>query len=256
MASAATVDVPTIRELLDVKPPSESIKWLNALFYANPGVGKTYLLGTAADHEETSPVLICDVEGGTTTLRHRQDVDIVQIRTMRQLQEVQNELVKQVDPYYKTVCIDSLTELQKLDMRTLMDKQFADKPDSTDPFVPSQREWGKSSERLRLIIRSFKDLPCHVLTTCLLAEKRNERTNVVTFYPSLPGKLAGEVSGFFDIVGLLLTDDVDDGKGGTALERRVQFAATQRVIAKDRTSSLGDVMKSPTIPDMIALINS
>ena len=64
-----------LRELLQVKPPSEMVDWINFLEYGDPGVGKTYLLGTAADDPRTSPVLIADIEGGLTTLRHRKDVD-------------------------------------------------------------------------------------------------------------------------------------------------------------------------------------
>jgi hypothetical protein len=45
-----------------------------------------------------------------------------------------------------------------------------------------------------------------------------------------------------------------DNNGGT-ITRKIQFAQTRRVIAKDRTDSLGDVMENPTIPMMFNLIH-
>jgi phage nucleotide-binding protein len=257
MATTETkeVQVPSIRELLDVKPPSEAVRFLNVLIYGEPGVGKTYFCGTADDDERSGPVLILDVEGGTLTLRHRPNVDVVPVRSMDKLSAVHEELRKHPD-HYNTVVIDSLTELQKLDMKTVMDEQYEKKPESTDKFVPDQRAWGKSSERVRRIIRGFKDLDCHTITTCLVAEKKDERTNITSMYPSLPGKLAGEVSGFFDIVGLMTSNDEDDDKGGTVQVRRIQFAKTRRVIAKDRTGALGDLLVNPTVPMILDLVNT
>lgn len=239
-----------IRDLLDVKPPGSSVDKINALFYGEPGTGKTWLLGTAADHPATSPVLVIDIEGGVTTLRSRPDIDVVQVRTAKQLQDVQNAVAKDINRYYKSVCIDGLTELQKVDMGAVMKEQYNKKPDTTDIYVPSPREWGKSGERVRIIVRSFRDLYCHVFATALLAENTDDKTNITSMFPSLPGKLRAEIPGFFDIVGLLRAID-ERGEAGTVnILRTLQLTKTDRVAAKDRTSSLGDLLKNPTIPDM------
>lgn len=247
LAVAEVEDIDQIRDLLGAKPPQESIKHLNLLIYGEPGAGKTYLGGTAQDHEDTQPALVLDVEGGTVTLRRRADIDVIQIRKMSQIEGVHNELKKRKMPHYKTVIIDSLTELQKLDMRTVMQEQYNRKPDSTDLYVPSQREWGKSGERVRMIVRAFRDLECNVICTCLLASDKDEKTGITTFFPSLPGKLRSEIPGFFDIVGYLRA--VDQG-GEIGITRVVQFAKTEKVIAKDRTGTLDDIVHSPSIPLM------
>ena len=61
-------------------PPAESVPYMNLLIYGEPGVGKTVLAGSAADHPDTAPILILDVEGGVTSLRTRTDIDVIQVR--------------------------------------------------------------------------------------------------------------------------------------------------------------------------------
>lgn len=218
------------------------------LIYGEPGSGKTYLCGTAQDNEATSPILFLDVEGGTLTLRDRKDVDVVQVRSISQIVDVHKMLVEENNGYYKTVIIDSLTELQKLDMRDIMREVVQKRPD-LDPDVPSQREWGKSGEHMRRIVRAFRDIEANTIMTALMVMEKDEN-NTITFFPSLPGKLRAEVPGFLDVVGYLYTAIEDD-----VMVRKLQLAKTRRVVAKDRTSKLGDVIVNPTIPDMWDLIH-
>ena len=199
-------------------------------------------------------MLLIDIEGGALTLRGK-NVDVVQARSMKQVQQVQNMLVKQAEPYYKTVIIDSGTELQKLDMRTVMMEQYNKRPDTTDIYVPSQREWGKSGERMRMIIRSFRDLPCNVIITALLAQDKDEKTGINSVFPSFPGKLRSEVPGFFDIVCLLRAVSEKEGDE-VSIIRTLQVVKTDRVIAKDRTDTLANLIRNPTLPDLWETIHS
>jgi phage nucleotide-binding protein len=249
------VVVAPIRERLNVKTPEDAIPYLNLMVYGEPGAGKTWLAATAQDHEDTRPILFLDIEGGTTTIRKRRDVDVVQVRSMKQIEDVYAELRKEgSSPYYRTVIVDSLTELQKLDMRTVMTEQYNRKPDTTDIYVPSQREWGKSGERMRIIIRGFKDLPVNTITTCMLAQDRDDSTGITSFFPSLPGKLRSEIPGFFDVVGYLSSKTVKNGDQ-EEIVRTLQIARTRRVIAKDRTGDLGNLIENPSIPLMWELIH-
>jgi phage nucleotide-binding protein len=244
----------TLRERLNVKTPEEAVPFLNLLVYGEPGAGKTWLAGTALDSPLTSPVLLLDVEGGTVTLRHRKNLDVIQVRTMKEVEQVQNELFKATEPYYSTVIIDSLSELQKLDMRTVQEMEKNRTPDKVDIDIPSMRAWGKNGERMRRLIRAYKDLPIHVIATCLLATDFDEANGVNNYYPMLPGKLRGEVPGYFDVVGYLKAEEQRvDGK--VVVTRMLQTTKTRRVVAKDRTSALPDIINNPTIPEMWSLIH-
>lgn len=243
-----------LRGELGVQTPQEAIHWLNILLYSEPGDGKTYFCGTACDHLETSPVLFLDLEGGLTTLRKRNELDTIQVRTMSELEKIVNLLAKSYasgNGYYKTVCLDGVTETQKLDMHTVMAeaKRTAKDPNNVDILVPSPREWGKSGERMRMVIRSLRDLPCNLICTALLAQEINDKGQK-NVYPSIPGKLKNELAGFFDIVGCLRAIEQRPATSGgpITVKREIQFLGTEKVTAKDRTDMLSAVMESPSMP--------
>jgi len=238
-----------IRDSLDVQPPEAMSPYLNLLVYGPPGVGKTYFAGTAEDSLNTNPVLFLDVEGGTLTLRKRKNLDVVRIRSTEDLVDVHNKLKATNNGYYKTVVVDSLTELQKLDMVGIM-KELVDRRPDLDEDVPSQREWGKSIEHMRRIVRAYRDLEVNTIFTALMIIDKDEN-GTVSYTPSLPGKLKMEISGFVDVVGYMTTAT----EGGETI-RRLQFAQTKKVIAKDRTSALGDVVDRPTIPMLWELMHT
>jgi len=246
MAAAAS----TIREDLGVTSPDQ-IEYLNLLVYGEPGAGKTFLAGTAQDHATTKPVLILDVEGGTTTLRHRPDIDVVQVRSFQQVLDIHSTLYHENNGFYKTVVIDSLTELQKLDMRDIMKELVERRPDR-DEDVPDVREWGKTGTHMRKIVRGFRDLPMNTILTALV-EPFKDSTGKVVKYPNLPGKMRTELAGFFDVVGYLYTMPKEEGED---IGRIIQFVGTESLIAKDRTASLGNFMEEPTIPAMFDLIHN
>lgn len=196
------------------------------------------------------PALLLDIDGGAATIRHK-DIEVVTVRSIAELQKTYNEVAKEAD-YFKAIGLDNLSELQKLDMNAVMmeAKNSAKNPDNVDIYVPSQREWGKSGERIRIIVRAFRDLPAHIIMLAHLGETRDERSGVTSFHPSLPGKLKNELAGFFDIVGMLSTYN----EGGE-VKRQIQFAKTPRCVAKDRYGVLDDLMKdSPTLPQIWELI--
>lgn len=249
------VHEPTLKERIGAFNLEGGASWLNMILYGEPSVGKTHAFGTVElDPENFLPALLIDIDGGTDTLRNRKQIDISPpIRKLSTLQEVYKEVAAQPD-YYKTIGIDNITELQKIDMAEVMQeaKDRANNPDNVDIYVPSQREWGKSSERMRRIIRAFRDLPCH---TIVLAHVDAREEGVITKYgPSLPGKLRHELSGFFSVVGYM---DVYEKEGKTL--RKIQFTKTRRVQARDRFNALPELMDdigydTPTIPNVWRII--
>lgn len=256
-SQAASVTTPpkelTLKERIGAKSPDGSVSWMNALIYAEPGGGKTHLFGTCEDDPENFlPALLIDIDGGTDTIRHRAGIDISPpVRDMEKLKEIYREIAAEPD-YYKCIGLDNISELQKIDMNDVMleAKRTANNPDNVDIYVPSQREWGKSGERMRIIVRAFRDLPCHTIALAHIEEREDKLTKIPRLWPSMPGKLRHELSGFFSVVGYLSTYE-ENGE----VYRQIQFAKTKRVQAKDRFQALPASMpNNPTLPQIWKLI--
>ncbi len=220
---------------------SERVQFIDILIYGDPGAGKTVLAGSADSVPEMRPVLFIDIEGGTLSLRKRSpDVDIVRISNWTEMASLYEALLQE-DHGYRTVVLDSLTEIQKFHMYNVMRTVVNTDPER-DPDIPSMREWGKNIEVMRKLVRGFRDLPMHTIFTALAKADKDNKTGVIMTKPYMSGKLANEVAGFVDIVGFLYTK-VNEG----AIQRNLLLAATDRQVAKDRTDSLPAVLESPTM---------
>jgi hypothetical protein len=241
--------MPSIVERIGTHKPTAS-EWVSQFIYGEYGAGKTKYAGTAALCEYTTPCIILDVEGGMSTLVGV-DIEVKQVRSLDQVQAIQNELYQFNDGHFKCCIIDSASELSKLNMAGIMKAAYNKNPDKVDVDVPSPREYLKSLSQMRAIIRSFKDLPMHTIFTAHSREKVNERTNEVKIGMSLPGQQAMEIPGFTDIVGYLFVDE----KGGQSV-RKLQTQKTKRVYAKDRFDILGGEVFGLTENPTVSLVMS
>lgn len=231
----------TIAGLRIVSP--EAYEWIKLLVYGDPGVGKTRFAGSSVLVPEMQPVLILDFEGGTLSLQDMTDINIVRLTSWEKVDRLYGSLYDK-NPY-KTVVVDSLSELQKFSMSEIM-RGVTQKDSDRDPDIASLREWGKNSEQVRRFVRAFRDLPCNVIFTALNSEDRDERTNTIKSRPSLPGKLKGEVSGYVDIVLFMYRKEVRvEGKNIT--KTLVLTQGTERQQAKDRSGRLPELMEGPTM---------
>lgn len=239
---------------LTISRVEDRLVGINILIYGDSGVGKTVLAGSASDVPEMCPVLVIDIEGGTESLKSTYpDVDVVRVQTWDEMQSVYNELALGKTGY-KTVILDSLTEIQKFNMYFIMDRASKKNPNQ-DPDVPSMREWGINLEQCRRLVRAFRDLPMNTIVTALSKDDKNERTAKVTTKPSLSGKLAGEVAAFLDIVGYYYVKAVVQSDKSVVLERNLLTQMTDQYIAKDRSGKLPQVVSSPTMRAIYDLMN-
>lgn len=116
--------------------------------------------------------------------------------------------------------------------------------------MPQIRDWGTNASVLRKVIRWMRDLPIHFIAICLEIAEKDERTGVRTFCPSLPGKLAAELPGYFDVVGRLIVNTDKEGE----IERELLTAPGPNHMAKDRTDQLGKSQKKPTFETLYKLL--
>lgn len=223
----------------------------NMLVYGKAGVGKTMLAGSAYGVREMQRVLLVDIEGGALTLRKPYpNIEQVRVESWSDMQKVYDALFAGGHGY-KTVILDSVTEIQKMNMDSIM-RALVEKADERDMDVPSLREWGKNLEQTRRFVRAFRDLPMNVIFTALVREDKDRMGRPVNL-PSLSGKMAGEVSAFLDIVLYYSIKEIQGEKGPEQV-RVLQSAATESTIAKDRSGLLPSVMLSPTMEKLYDII--
>ena len=233
---------------LRVAPVKDRLATINLLVYGESGVGETILAGSADAVPEMRPVLVIDVEGGTLSLSaNYPDVQVVRVQNWDQMQGVYNEL-HGGKTEYRTVILDSITEIQKFSMYNIM-QGVVTADASRDPDIPSMREWGKNIEQIRKLVRAFRDLPMNSIFTALAKSDKDTRTGTISKKPYLSGKLADEVAAFLDIVVYYYVKNVkEDDK--TVQKRLLLTASTDNTVAKDRSGKLPLVLESPTMHDI------
>lgn len=234
--------VSTLQKLggLDILQVEKQMPTLNLLVYGDPGAGKTVLAGSASEVEELSPIVVIDVEGGTFSLRENYpNVDVIRVKKWPEMQRVYDELARMRHPY-RTVVLDSLTEMQKFSMYNIITEMMAIK--EHDPDVPELRDYLKNIEQIRKMVRLFRDLPMNTIFTALAMTDKDAKTGKSSTKPSMSGKLSNEVAGFIDVVVYMYTKVVEKEN-----VRLLLTARTDTTVAKDRSNKLPLVVENPTM---------
>ena len=229
---------------LSVRSVVEESEYFNLLIYGESSVGKSTLAGSSVEVPEMRPVIFLDIEGGTLSLRDRYpEVEKVRIDNWNDLVGVYVDL-KENPGRYKTVVLDSISELEEFGMEEIMHRAVSkaeSEGDERDPDLPGIGEHGKSSNRMRKVIRRFRDLEMNTIFTALERvdiDKKNRRT----IRPRLSPKLSSQVSGFLDVVLYMYKKDTEE-----EIKRVVLCDSTDEVIAKDRTNRLPQTIVEPTM---------
>jgi hypothetical protein len=245
-----------------------TVRYSKVMVYADYGVGKTTFASSADDVEEMQYVLFIDAEAGDMSLSDRPNIDVVRITSFQQMARVQEflrlhcqwreqytdgspeqkvsareELIKlevrfrgrdeedtTTEPrLYRTVIVDSLSEVQKYCMYQLLGISVGTQRLDVETTTPEWAEWGKQADMIRLLVRTFRDLPMHVIFVCSEQVGEDEKKRRIR-KPNLSGKLSGEVQGFLDTVGYMVLFKGEDGE----YKRRLYLTPGQTFSAKHR----------------------
>lgn len=238
---------------MEIIKPGE-LQFLKALVFGPPGQGKTTLLGTAQADARMAPMLLLDFEGGMGSLAGL-DIHVAPIRSWEDFDEVYENLaegneVGGVDySAFKSVGIDSITEVHIFALLDILDKQGKERK---DPELLEQRDYGKASVQMRRLLRAFRDLPVHVVFTALSKEVEKPRRGKVQV-PMLSGQMAEEAPGLMDVVGYLALTEDDDGEQ----MRTLLLKNYPKFEIKARTpwgEAIGDELDDPTLGELLDLL--
>lgn len=161
---------------------------VKALVYGKPGTGKTSFAATAPKP------LFLSAEWGLLSIAKLKP-DYVEIKSFHDLKEALVYLRTQKHDY-ETVIIDSITEVNEIIKAEITAR--------TGRAI-QKNDWVEVQEKIKQIIRGFRDLNMHCLFLALeTIEKDEER--MISINPALNGKAATDIAGFMDIVGYISLD--------------------------------------------------
>ena len=173
---------------------------LKALVYGASGVGKTTLIKTMP-----SPIIL-SAEAGLLSLADT-DIPYIEITTIDELVEAYNWLSSEEADQYKSVALDSLSEIAEVVLTN-------EKKVSKDP----RAAYGTLIDKMGEMIRGFRDIKGkHVLFTAKIEKLQDEQGRIL-YGPSMPGKnLPQSLPYFFDMVFAMRAEKNDEGETVRAL---------------------------------------
>lgn len=204
---------------------------INMVLYADSGVGKTVLAGTASN------ALFLAVEAGTISAKRQgSTAELWPINVWSDIVFALNWLSDNPD-VYDWVIIDSVTQMQKLCMRGILEAAVADNK-SRDPDIPAIHDWQKYYNMFNRLITAFNDLPINVLYTATTMRKEDAEGNDLVL-PELAGPNHSplrESMALCASVGVVAyLKKTVEGKGdGAVTSRNLLFESFPPYFAKDR----------------------
>lgn len=245
--------VKSVRGLGGLRPTrvSDRVAKIDTLIYGPPKLGKTTLALTSQDVPDMMPYLHIAIERGEETIRDTypdtpvlfltEDDDGNILETAEQKWDrfcsIYEEL-RRPGHGYRTVCLDTLDELQTINIGFIMENAEAVLSGKQDADVPSMREYGKSRTQMKRMIRAFQDLDMNVIWLCHSKNDQDEKTKRWSKKPALVGQLQDEVGG---MVNNLLYLTMYPATKTEPVERVLITASDGEIQAGTRSRVLNDI---------------
>jgi hypothetical protein len=249
-------------------------RFLKLLVYGDYGVGKTTLCASAQDVPGMANALIIDAEAGDLSLSSRNDVDSIRITkfdTIARIYEFlrlhvrfrdegnEGELIRletrlrgapvQKATIYRTIIVDSLSEVQKFAMYKSLGSDIGTVKLDDDASKPEYGDWNTQLELIRRLVRAFRDLPMNVIFVASEKVAEDDRKRMIR-RPNFTGSIEREIPGFFDVVGYLMAAP---GAEGT-IARRLYISPGQQFLAKNRFNRPDiQFLENPKMSDLYKL---
>lgn len=239
-----------------IKPVSEIERYLKVLVYGDPGVGKTSFAASAQEHPDMRETLIVNIEGGILSIANTGAQSTEQITDVDDVEDLMRALAMGAEGFrhYKTVVLDSGTELQTLDLENIAAGEVKKKKRENLDALEIQ-DYGKSTARLKRIFRHFRDLEMNVVITALAkrvmpqaVKGKPKSDEPLAVYPQFTEKLSNSLMGYMDAVWYMYLGD-EDGNG--EVSRNLLTQATGPFAAKTRghrfSAEIGRLVTNPNL---------
>jgi energy-coupling factor transporter ATP-binding protein EcfA2 len=206
---------------------------IKALVFGPTGSGKTSTALTL----KPETTLIISAESGLLPLAGK-PFTVWEIEQFSEMMEVvyMRLLDPEMQKKFKVIFVDSLTEINELAKDRIL---TVDRPGLKKDIGKVYEEllmlqdYQLLSTKLIGMIRAFRDLPYHIIFTCMEAQSKNEKTGEVFVTPSVNGKLAMNLGGYFDEVFRMKVKQIGD-----KMEYYFVTGLTEGAIGKDRSGAL------------------
>ena len=204
---------------------------VKVLVYGKGGIGKTTLMGTAP-----RPFII-SCESGMLALK---DVDVpyTKISNIDELDEVYEFIVSGKGKRYKTICLDSISEMGELCLAEI-------KTSVND----GRQAYGELADTMQEKIRMFRDIEGkNVVFSATQKRIEDSDSGLTQYVPGMPGNtLTQSMPYFFDEVFYMTLYEKSDGKAVRVLKTQTSFEHD----AKDRSGEL----KKIELPNLTKIFN-
>lgn len=206
---------------------------VKCIIFGGPGVGKTRAIATAP-----SPIIISAEEG----LLSLMDVDVpfIEVNSLEDLDDAYNMLKKDNGQTYKTIGLDSLSEIAEVLIANELPKH-----------KDGRQAYAALAQAMIPMLKKFRDLKSvNTVFSCKKIDVKDDDSGAVTTELLLPGNVLGYQVPY--LVDELFYMDLD--RKGVPF---FQTKPSRKVFAKDRSGALdpaGEFAKSAEdVPDLTAI---
>lgn len=263
----------------------ERVRYLKMLVYGPPGTGKTTLSGSATNHPTLKDVLLITAEGGDIVFEDNDkvqdpgNIDILKLDKIEQLQKVfeflqfhirardsnNEEVLAKLQAQvfgvpladigrirkYRTVILDSLTDIESLNMNAVLGLDGAGFAVGDDFQAPGFAEFRKNNNTIQAVVRSFRNLGVNLIVICGQKYTQDEMKRF-HYTPWLTGQLAIQIQSFVDLVAYMVVSSADPQQPD--LRRLyIQPQAGVKFDAKCRRASIKKAFyDNPTMVDIMS----
>ncbi len=239
--------------------------------YGPPGTGKTHMGALAPD-----PLILLLERHGYESIRTASVMNgrpippVIWVRSLKQLKRIATILASDPEPIAammmdpevvaegdvlalgldraklvkglpykrpKTVVLDSVSEACEM-VAASVDSAGGTESDKSGLEYRKLKAWGPITDKGVALIRTFRDLPYHVLFLALMNERNHgdDTTPDMHYEPALPGRqLPKKLVQVVNACGVAVLSHINDEKTGRRVGRWVRFITTDRYASKAAT---------------------